>query len=202
MTENKPGLLFPTIEFMVLAAIMIAVPVIVGLDVDVFLYGSSEVSATELTQEALILLSAIVSGITAIRHPASRSWLVLVSGFFAGMFLREIDFWLDRVSHGFWVYPTAITGLAAISYSARNRDGFLDAAADYLATRSHAYIAVGLLIVVLFSRLAGASRFWMQVMGNNYHAAYKTFMQEGLELLGYALIALGSMMLYFRQQRR
>ena len=155
MTENKPGLLFPTIEFMVLAAIMIAVPVIVGLDVDVFLYGSSEVSATELTQEALILLSAIVSGITAIRHPASRSWLVLVSGFFACMFLREIDFWLDRVSHGFWVYPTAITGLAAISYSARNRDGFLDAAADYLATRSHAYIAVGLLIVVLFSRLAG-----------------------------------------------
>jgi hypothetical protein len=201
MADTNAKLLFPVLESLVLVSIAVAVPVIVAQDIEVFRYGNSEVSVTELTQEALILLSAVLSGLSAWKYRVARSWLLLVTGLFSCMFLREIDFWLDKIAHGFWVYPVGLIVVATIANAVRNRDGLISSATAYAMTRSHAYIAVGLAIVLLFSRLAGTSRFWMQVMGDNYHASYKTFMQEGLELLGYFLIALGSVTL-IRQLHR
>jgi len=201
MEENKQALKSTLVEFILLTAAMIVTPLIVASDTEIFLYGSSEVSSTELVQEALILLSAILFGLAGQRHATARGWLVLVAGLFICMFLREIDFWLDKIAHGFWIYPAALTAIASIAYSLSHRENLLSSAAAYASTRSHAYIASGILVVALFSRLAGTSDFWIGVMGDNYHAAYKTFMQEGLELLGYFLIALGSASYYFGMRR-
>ncbi len=179
---------------------MVATPAIVALDVEVFLHGSSEVSITELSQEALILLSAVLFGLAARRQAQARAWLVLVAGLFACMFIREIDMWLDRIVHGFWVYPALATALAAIAYALRNRETLGSGFAAYTSTRAHAYVLTGLLVVVLFSRLFGSGGFWAGVMGDDFQHAYKTFIQEGIELLGYFLIAFGSVS-YIRSAR-
>lgn len=201
MTHHKRNLLGAIFEFAVLAAFMAATPAIVALDAEVFLHGSSEVSVTELSQEALILLSASMFALAARLQPGARAWLVLVSGLFACMFIREIDMWLDRIAHGFWVYPALAIALAAVAYAMRHRDTLGSGLAAYTATRAHAYVLTGLLVVVLFSRLFGSGSFWAGVMGDDFRHAYKTFIQEGIELLGYFLIAFGSVS-YCRSAKR
>jgi hypothetical protein len=199
--QMQQGKLSPFVEFAVLGALMAAVPSIVALDQELFLFGSSEVSVTELTQETLILLAAIMFGICAWRQPDYRGWLVLVAGLFACMFIREVDMWLDRIAKGFWIYPAMFTAIAAMAYSARHRKTLWPAMAAYAATRSHAYLATGLLIVVVFSRLFGAGSFWQEMLAEAYDPAIKTIIQEGVELLGYILIAFGSARFFFQTRR-
>ncbi len=202
MRQAKPKVLFLFVEFLILAVMITAVPAIVALDIEVFLHRSSEVSVTELTQETLIFLSAIMFGIVAWRQPDSRGWLVLVAGLFACMFIREMDHWLDKVSKGFWVYSAMLTAISAIMYSVRQRKDVLPAMAAFTSTRSYPYIVTGLLVVMLFSRLFGTGSFWQEVMTENYHPAYKRIIQEGIELLGYMLIAFGSAYFFFQFNRK
>ena len=51
---------------------------------------------------------------------------------------------------------------------------------------------IGVVMVVLFSRIFGARAFLLAIMQEQYNPAFKTSMQEGLELFGYFLVAMGS----------
>jgi hypothetical protein len=201
MELQKARIIVPVVEFLILAVLVTAVPAVVALDIEIFLYGSSELSVTELSQEALILLSAAMFGATAWRMPNDRAGLLLVAGLFTCMLIREADMWFDMISKGFWIYPALLVGGSAIFYAARCRAATIDALADYAATRSHVYIMIGLLIVLLFSRVFGTSSFLQEIFAENYHPAYKTIIQEGLELLGYIFVAFGSVR-FFVQSRK
>ena len=201
MEQGNRTSLFYIIEFLTLAVLIAAVPSIVALDKEVFLSGSSEVSVTELTQEALVLLSAVMFGLGARQRPDSRGWLVLVAGFLTCMLIREADMWFDMLAKGFWVYPAVLTAGTAIAYATRHRGNLPSSMAAFAATRASAYIATGLLIVILFSRLFGSGSFWQQLVAGSYHPAYKTFIQEGIELLGYVLLAFGSVCFYLQHCR-
>jgi len=52
------------------------------------------------------------------------------------------------------------------------------------------------LIVIVFSRIIGSNSLWRELMGGDYQWAYKTIIQEALELSGYVLIAYGSWLAY------
>lgn len=85
------------------------------------------------------------------------------------------------------------------SYSIRFRGTIAKAMVVYVRKKSFAYISIGLLVVLVFSRIFGSSQLWKELMGVHYDWIYKTTVQEGLELLGYMLIAYGSVLFYFQK---
>jgi hypothetical protein len=190
------SILIALTEFLFLAALLICISLIITIDAGIILEGASEHSVTEYTQEGLILLSAILFGVGAWRRPESRGFLVLVAGLFGCMFVRELDHLLDRVVHGFWVYPAVLLAVTSIVYARFCGRTVIAPMALYTQTRSYVYLSIGLLIVLVFSRVFGSHLLWKELMGGDYDWAYKAIIQEALELSGYILIAYGSWLAY------
>jgi hypothetical protein len=184
------------LEFLLVAAMTAAAPLIVCIDSVVLRNGMSEYSITEISEDVLLLFSAGVFFIEARRQPESRGFLTLVGGFFLCMLIREMDFAFDAIRHGAWVFPALFTAAASLVYAGMHRDSVFAPMAAYVDTKSCIYISIGLLIVLVFSRLFGSGRLiWNAVMGANYRSDYKAIIQEGLELFGYVFITYGAALL-------
>jgi len=188
-------------EVVFLTALVIAVPLVLAIDVVWLEHGVRENSVTEYAQEGLLFLSMVLVSVTAWRNPGSRGVLVLVAGLFATMLIREADAFLDAISQGFWVYPAGLVALSSIVYAFQNRGNIIDVMVDMYQRKSFAYLVVGMLLVVVFSRLFGTGQLWQIAMGDDYRNLYKSMIQEGLELLGYALIFFGSTRIYTQSRR-
>lgn len=162
--------------------------------VDVTLFGSiSEASVTELAQESLILAAACLFGFTAWRCPKLRSLLVLVAGLFGCMFIRELDAVFDIVFHGFWLYPALLLAVGTICYVLRCPRMSFRQARELLMTSPFRSVCLGLLTVLVISRIAGTGKLWGSILGSESAGQfYKNIVQEGLELWGYAIIAAGA----------
>lgn len=189
-------------EVLALSILILAVPFCVYLDVVVIGHGIPELSVTEITQETLIFLSAILCWLKAWRCVCSRGFFVLLGGFFACMFIRELDFLFDMIHHGFWIYPVILITVVCSIYAWVCRDTILLPLAQYVSGKPFVYVSLGLIIVFIFSRIFGSGElFWVRVMGPDYKGEYKQVIQEGLELLGYVMIFYGSC-LSVRPRRR
>ncbi len=191
---DKGKILFSAIEFVFLVVLIAAVPAIVLMDTVIIGHGIGETSITELMQATLILLSALIFAVSAWQHPQARGCLVLVAGFFGCMFIRECDYFLDKIAHGFWFYPALLLACGAIAYALHYRHTIVSPMAAYIDEKYHTYITIGLLILLVYSRLLGTGILWREVMNEDYQSLYKSVVQEGLELLGYVLIAYGSVL--------
>ena len=198
MDNLKKRVFVASAKLMVLAALVILVPVIVVIDAIVIGHGTPEISFTEFVQEGLLLFSTILIGIAAWQRPNSRGFLVLVAGLLGCMFIRENDGALDVINHGFWIYPAIILAISAILYSLYCRGTVAAPFVDYAGTNSFSYLFIGLLIVLVFSRIFGTGGIWREVMGDNYHLSYKVIIQEGLELLGYVVLFYGAVSLWWQ----
>jgi len=198
MKNTRQSIITSAAEILLIALWMAAVPFIVRIDFTTTGQGPAEWSLTELLQEGLLLLSALVFWRAAWNRPRSRACLVLMAGFLTTMLIREADVFLDKISKGFWVYPAVIVAVVAIAYAVRNRVTLITPLARYSSERFFTIIMIGLLIVIVFSRLFGSSFLWEVVMGEIYHPDYKTVVQEGIELMGYGLIFYGSLFFLVR----
>jgi hypothetical protein len=178
---------------MLLAILMVAVPLVVALDIMVFKHGVQEISATEFVQEGLLFLSALLMALTARKRPDARGFLALVAGFFSVMLIREADMFFDFISQGFWVYPALAVSVGVITYASRQRGTVITPVSEMTASKSFAYLVIGLLLVLIFSRAFGTGQLWSEVMGDDYRRIYKSVIQEGIELLGYVLVFFGSL---------
>lgn len=188
------------LEFFCLSLLVGIIPVIIVFDTAIAGTGVSEISGTEFAQEILIVLSALLVGKAAQKWPDYHLVLVLFAAFLLCILIREMDFLLDRVYHGFWVVPASITAILSILYAIRNRGNLLSSMAGISQTRFFTYTSIGLIILLVFSRIFGTGRIWEEIMGENYQNYYKTVIQEGLELLGYAIIFFGATILFIRNE--
>ena len=82
MTTTATRVAFGISELIFLALLTLLVPILTFVDVASTGHSLSEISFTEITQESLLPLSILGFGYTAFTHPDSRSFLVLVTGFF------------------------------------------------------------------------------------------------------------------------
>lgn len=179
------------------------VPLAVYLDVVVFGHGMPEIGVTEISQAVLILASAILFMIQAVRLPDQRGLMVLVAGAFLWAWIRELDFLFDAIRSGFWKYPATLVVVAALLLAARSKKTILPSMVQASRSVPFAFIQSGLAILLFFSRVFGTRDFWAAVMANGAGveatSLLKNSVQEGTELLGYILIFYGSV-LFFRQK--
>lgn len=196
LTVDRPvaRIVYAFAEFLFLALLSLIPPVAGLIDFLVLENGSSEYSITEWLQELLLAASAAMMGFVAWGDPRSRGFFVLLAGLFTCMLIREFDFFLDHVFPGFWFWPALLTAIAASVYAIICcRGSLLHTMADFMDTKPFVYMLFGLTVVLIFSRLFGSGAFfWQHLMGSGYDPAFKTALQEGLELFGYLFVAWGA----------
>jgi peptidoglycan/LPS O-acetylase OafA/YrhL len=191
-----PRILNAIYEFLLLSLLSLLVPVVVATDIQFFTTGFSEIPLTEISQELLLGMSAILFARNAYQQPASRGFLTLVAGMFLTMLIRELDGYLDRwVYHSFWVWPAGLVVLSTVTYvTMKCSDTIWQPMSRFVGTRSHSCIMLGLVILLVLSRSLGSGDLlWRHVMEKEqFNLMFKTALQEGLELFGYIFVFYGS----------
>lgn len=195
-TEDGRAIKIAVFKFLLLVIGMLYVPVALYLDVVVIGHRVPEHGVTELSQEFFLLLSALM-----FTHLAVKSWdqcgfLVLVSGLFWCMFIRELDHDFDQISHGFWKYPMWVTVIISLSLAAKFRESILAPMAAATRSVSFTYVLIGLALLLFFSRIFGTGSFWAAILDANHYevpeSLIKNVVQEGVELLAYVVILFGT----------
>ena len=160
---------------------------------DIVVLGNSlpETSITEKSHTVAIGLAAMILFRGAYIYPEKRAYLVSVGTLLLLLFVRENDGILDNIQHGFWKYLAMVVLIAGVIYARRCKNTFAHAFLRHFDSRTFAYILVGLMIVIMFSRLFGTGNLWRPAMGDRYIADYKSIIQEGTEHMGYFLIFFG-----------
>jgi len=187
-------LLFKELVLPFILISLLSAGVITVINIDYFFLENnlSEQSLTEVLQQLLLLASVAIFSWSAYKEEESRTFFILVAGFLGCMFLRELDYYFDMIVHGFWFYPTLLLAISVIIYSIKNDEFLLSSVRSFSQTKAYFNILMGLVIIMIFSRLFGSGTLWKEVMNEDYHHIYKTIIQEGLELFGYMFLFIGS----------
>lgn len=159
--------------------------------IDIKLLGNtiSENSLTEISEQTLLLLSALSFAWLARTHQHLRAVAQLIGSFFAVMLIRELDKWFDIIQHGAWFYPAMLTTIISIAYALKHKSEFKPQMATFLKSGHMAQLVVGTMMLLISSRLFGMSELWQAIMGDNYIRAVKNAVEEGSELFSYYMIA-------------
>ena len=179
-------------EVLLLALLILLVPICLAIDVLLLDNSIGEISLTEITQLALLATSILIFGYSAWQSAGSRGFLILVTGFFSCMLVRELDFLFDKIRHGFWFWPAIVIVIASIFFALKNRRTLFEPMAAFVNTKPYFHIIFGLLVVLFFSRIFGSGNLFWQHVISDYSRVYKSILQEGLELFGYLFAAYGS----------
>lgn len=205
MKEDLLLLLTHALRFMFCAVVVLLLMVAIYLDIH--LLGSaatelamSERSVTEVTQEILLLIIVAIYAYVSWENKKMRPALVLVGGFFACMFLREMDYWFGLAGLH-WLPPVVAVAALCIFYAAKRPEATVSGLARFVEMQHFAALMNGLLTVLVFSRLFGMSAVWNSLLGNDFPRWVKIFAEEGVELLGYSQCFLATFF-YARLERR
>ena len=193
VTEESKRIIYKS---MLSALTIVAISILVNLSirVDYVLLGSTlgETSVTE-TLQLIMLAVASWSFFRVSRQESHVSHAaILISGFFAVLMIREMDYWFDMIHHGSWVFPAlAITALACAK-AYRGGKGTVNEMAIILQSPYMKLLIGSVILLLVFSRRYGMGSFWQHVMGEHYVRDVKNISEEGIELLCYSLIALSA----------
>jgi len=185
-------------EFIILIVLMLIAPLSVLMDLSVLKNNISEVSITEFMQEFLILFAAIIFFKAYLKTKEHKGLYILAAGLFLMMFIREADYYLDQIVHGFWKFPVILVLLTSIYYARKSNTNILNSILVESKTKEFTIVLIGFLIIVLFSRLFGTSSLWELVVSSEYIHITKTVVQEGLELFGYSILFYGAVLFHKR----
>lgn len=156
-------------------------------------YRGSEYMAMEIVQEFILLLVIIINIFRAIDNPEARPGLLLVVGFFACLLIRELDFAFDRIRHGVWFYCVLAVFIVCVGQALKTPSRSVSAIAAYCREPGFFLIFSGLLVLFSFSRIFGMQVLWRGLMQEDFVRIVKDMVEEGVELLGYTLILLGTL---------
>ncbi|NNE51209.1 MAG: hypothetical protein HKN30_02280 [Sulfitobacter sp.] len=179
-------------EVLSLTFMSILVPVVVFLDATILFDHMSEGTLTEWTQAGLIAGTAVLFFIGACTIPAATGYLMSAATLCTCMFLRENDVYFDIIWHGFWIVPVSIVLCLGTAFAIRNRHTLREPFLRHAATREAAFLMIGFIFVLIFSRVYGSGDLWRAIMGPNYTWQIKAALQEGVELMGYSILAFGA----------
>ena len=150
--------------------------------------GISEYSMTEYLQEILLLCTILIFSYIAYKERSVRHFAVLLAGFFCCLLIRELDALLDKIQHGFWVYPATLVALLSIGYALRELSETLRTFSKFVEHKHFITLNIGMVMLLVFSRIFGMGDLWQGILGEDYDRLVKRVVEEGLEVLGYTII--------------
>lgn len=183
-------------------AILAALPVVL-FHLDTLWLGNQigEWSLVEVVAE-LFLASAILGFVRLARvSPEDRGFAVLAAAFLGCMLVRELDAMLDLVFDGLWQVLVTVIAVSALTWAWRNRADAIASTRRFVLTRQASTLAVGMAVVLVFSRLFGMGDIWGQFIDLDAARVVKNAIEECTELLGYSLVLVGSAG-YVQRRRR
>ena len=199
MNANIKTILNGAAEFFLAALIAASLIGWIYLDVTVN-QNIVENSFVEFSQEALLMAMTAIFTMQAIAKPQGGLWLV--AGFFGCLFLRELDAFFDMIVHGAWKYFALVVVVFVFFKAWRlGKESTIASLATFMKTRAFIFIFIGLLIVLVYSRLFGMGELWKAIMGDNFNRTVKNIVEEGSELWGYALVFWGSVKYWLESKR-
>ena len=152
----------------------------------------SEQSWTEYAQLVLLLLTAIAFGVGGRLQRARHIPAYLLAAVALLAAVREMDWVVDRIAHGFWKVPTAGIVLVMVAYLWKQRSALFDAFAREVVQSYWGTLCSGFGMVFVFSRLFGMRRNWEAMLSSEMSIttirSVRRLAEEGTELAGYALI--------------
>ncbi|MBP3730151.1 MAG: hypothetical protein J6I40_01615 [Mailhella sp.] len=167
----------------------------------VFLWDASgskpftEKAPTEIAQSIVLAASAFLYFRKARQTPLLRKALVLVGGLLGCMLIREQDYFLDLICHGFWKWPAFFLAFACIAYAMRTPADTLASLSLLTRKRGFPTLLTGLTVVLVYSRIFGTTLLWKTLIPYGDWRIAKYAVEESSELLGYLLILLSIMLL-------
>lgn len=199
MEENTKFVLTVFLRFIIYGVITTLLLLIVfGITHLDFARGGSipELSITEFLQEILLFLCVCIFGYLAFKDKLKGLWLV--TGFFACMFIRELDILFDMIFHGAWKYFAIPLALFFSFLALRNSiSPVIDDLACFMRKKSYPILLISLLVLLFVSRIFGSMHLVKLVCPPSCQYPMKNFMEEGLELFGYLILFLSSCCYYY-----
>ncbi|ABR73386.1 hypothetical protein CBG46_05425 [Actinobacillus succinogenes] len=178
--------LYVTLYFLVASLIPF-----VALLVDVIYFRNAvgEESAVEYCQDIFLVILSVLFFRQAHKHPEARSGFLLMGFFFLTMLIREMDNIFDAlIYHGSWSLLAAPLATFAVVYALLNKTETLNALTDFTQSKEFYSFIIGLLLVLVISRLIGMSWLWRSIFYYTYPRIVKNIAEEYTELLGYAIM--------------
>ena len=172
----------------------------IWLDIAVYETQILEISFTEVTQEVMLFICALLFWLAPAAE-GQRGFNTLAGGFFACLLTRELDGLMDPISHSAWCWPFLLIAISTIviALSPKNRTSTLDALAAFTRSPTFGALSTGLCVLV-FSRVFGMGSLWHLILNDGYARLAKTTVEEGIELLAYTLWLAASLEYYLLQR--
>lgn len=150
--------------------------------------GCTENGLVEWSGLALAAMSGALMTLCALRVKSGRGAHALAAAFFFDMAIREIDFMLDR-AFGACIWPWALTvvTLTFVAVTVRYAKTVYPGLRTMRRSRRFPLFACGVALMLFVSQLIGRPSFWHS-LGVSDAAAFSRFVEESVELFGYALM--------------
>lgn len=157
--------------------------------------------ATELGQEALLILIIVAFLLVAFVYKKLKFIGILAALFFLTHLIRERDASFDEILDGLWqLLAFPIAGLAVVIL-AMNWKKVLEEFKLLYNDYSFGVLFIGVLLLHVFSRLFGKGKNWEALMGDDYERVVKDAAEESIELLAYGIIFIAAVEILFLSKK-
>lgn len=183
--------------FILSSAIVSAAMLMLFVDVFWFHDGVKETSFTEISQELILALIVSLHMFMARRRDSMSHCGVLIAAFFTCMFIREMDFLFDELSHGSWVWFALGVAVLSIVYCLLKPALTVNQLVKVMSYPSFGMMLSGILSILVFSRIFGMGMLWDGLMIDGYNRLVKNMVEEGTELFGYILCLISTVWYFY-----
>ncbi len=147
-----------------------------------------EDSAIEIAQESYLFLISVLLLYQAFKTAKYKSLTLVLALFFSMHFVREFDFFLDKIFDGLWQILAFSMLAIALYIFVKSRKLIIDQIGKIQDNISTGLFLIGLTLLHVFSRLWGKSDNWKTLLQEKYMRVFKDLAEEGIELVAYSIL--------------
>ncbi len=162
-----------------------------------------EDSMTEYAQAIFLFLSASLSLYMFKKYRPVNAMAFVLGIFYLVLFVREHDAFLEtNFFNKAWQAIVVVLLIPLVIYLVRNFKLFTIQLYALRNSVALGVLTVGFVIVQLYSRLYGKGKLWESLMGEEFYMrSVKDASEESIELLGYAILFIGTVELLLHARR-
>ena len=154
--------------------------------------GTSEYSPIEIIQPGILAICGLLLAWVSVNCPSQRPVAFLFGGMSVAFFIRELDYFLDRIVDNLWQVLIAIPTALVIVYTYRHRRRFRIAWGRVWPSPGLAILFSGAIVMFAFVQIVANEDLWMSILGADYRRIVKLSVEEFMELAAYYLWLIGT----------